>query len=43
MIYVFVGFRQGAPEISPHNKGFMVNLSLMASANMDEFVWIGLS
>ena len=40
VIYVVVGFRQGAPEISPDNKGFMANRSLTASANMDEFIKI---
>ena len=38
VIYVVVGFRPGTPEISPNNKGFFANRSLMASANMEEFI-----
>jgi nicotinamidase-related amidase len=38
VIYVVVGFRPGAPEISPNNKGFVANRSMMASANMEEFI-----
>jgi nicotinamidase-related amidase len=38
VIYVVVGFRAGTPEISPNNKGFVANRSLMASANMEEMI-----
>ena len=38
VIYVVVGFRPGAPEISPNNKGFVANRSLMTSANMEEMI-----
>jgi nicotinamidase-related amidase len=38
VIYVVVGFRPGAPEISPNNKGFFTNRSMMASANMEEMI-----
>ncbi len=39
VIYVVVGFRQGAPEISPNNKGFSANKNIM-SANMGEWMKI---
>ncbi len=39
VIYVVVGFRQGAPEISANNKGFTANKNIM-SANMDEWMKI---
>ena len=38
VIYVVVGFRPGGPEISRDNKSFFANRSLMASANMEEFI-----
>ena len=38
VIYVVVGFRPGTPEISPNNKGFVANRSMMASANMEDFI-----
>jgi nicotinamidase-related amidase len=40
VIYVVVGFRQGAPEISTNNKGFTANKSTMAAANMEEWMKI---
>jgi len=39
VIYVVVGFRQGAPEISTNNKGFSANKNIM-SANMEEWMKI---
>jgi nicotinamidase-related amidase len=39
VIYVVVGFRQGAPEISANNKGFSANKNIM-SANMEEWMKI---
>jgi nicotinamidase-related amidase len=39
VIYVIVGFRQGAPEISANNKGFSANKNIM-SANMEEWMKI---
>ena len=38
VIYVVVGFRPGAPEISPNNKGFVANRSFMTSANTEEMI-----
>ncbi len=38
VIYVVVGFRQGAPEISSNNKSFSANKNMMTSANMDEMI-----
>jgi nicotinamidase-related amidase len=40
VIYVVVGFRQGAPEISGNNKGFAANKNMMAAANMEEMTKI---
>src|SRR5579864_997852 len=37
VIYVIVGFRQGAPEISMNNKSFAVTKQRVVNANMDEF------
>ncbi len=39
VIYVVVGFRKGAPEISSNNKGFSANKNIM-SANMEEWMKI---
>ncbi len=39
VIYVVIGFRQGAPEISANNKGFSTNKNIM-SANMEEWMKI---
>jgi nicotinamidase-related amidase len=38
VIYVVVGFRPGAPEISTNNKGFSANKNMMTSANMEEMI-----
>jgi nicotinamidase-related amidase len=40
VIYVVVGFRQGAPEISTNNKGFTANKQVMVSMNMEEWIKI---
>jgi nicotinamidase-related amidase len=40
VIYVVVGFRQGAPEISGNNKGFAANKNVMATTNMVEMMKI---
>lgn len=40
VIYVVVGFRQGAPEVSMNNKGFAALKNTMSSANMEEFMTI---
>src|SRR5580692_2775710 len=40
IIYVVVGFRQGAPEISVNNKGFSANKERMIGANMEEWMKI---
>jgi nicotinamidase-related amidase len=37
VIYVTVGFRQGAPEVSMNNKSFSAGKERFATANMDEF------
>ena len=37
VIYVTVGFRQGAPEVSLRNKGFGVNKERFANTDMAEF------
>jgi nicotinamidase-related amidase len=37
VIYVTVGFRQGAPEVSMNNKSFSGGKERFASVNMDEF------
>jgi nicotinamidase-related amidase len=37
VIYVTVGFRQGAPEININNKGFAASKERFANVNMDEF------
>jgi nicotinamidase-related amidase len=39
VIYVVVGFRKGAPEISANNKGFTANKNIM-STNMEEWMKI---
>jgi nicotinamidase-related amidase len=38
VIYVVVGFRQGAPEISPNNKTFTASKERLASVNMADFM-----
>jgi len=38
VIYVTVGFRHGAPEISMNNKGFAGNKERFGNVNMDEFM-----
>jgi nicotinamidase-related amidase len=38
IIYVVVGFRQGAPELSPNNKTFAASKERLASINMTEFM-----
>lgn len=38
VIYVVVGFRQGAPELNLNNKAFSANKELFASINMAEFM-----
>jgi nicotinamidase-related amidase len=38
VIYVVVGFRPGAPEVSLNNKGFAASKERFASVNMDEFM-----
>jgi nicotinamidase-related amidase len=38
VIYVVVGFRQGAPEISQNNKGFMTSRNLLSSGNMEDMI-----
>ncbi|MBV8389911.1 MAG: cysteine hydrolase [Mucilaginibacter sp.] len=38
VIYVVVGFRQGAPEISPNNKSFAAGKEMFAGINMQEFM-----
>jgi nicotinamidase-related amidase len=38
VIYVVVGFRPGAPEISMQNKGFAAYKQTMAGANMDDMI-----
>jgi nicotinamidase-related amidase len=40
VIYVVVGFRQGAPEISAKNKGFTAYKNTMVSANMEDMMKI---
>ncbi|MFI5163443.1 MAG: isochorismatase family cysteine hydrolase [Sphingobacteriales bacterium] len=40
VIYVTVGFRQGAPEISTNNKGFSAAKERFAGVNMEEFATI---
>jgi nicotinamidase-related amidase len=40
VIFVVVGFRQGAPEISPNNKGFSSRKDGLAGINMDEFMTV---
>jgi nicotinamidase-related amidase len=40
VIYVVVGFRKGAPEISTNNKGFAVSKERFASVSSDEFLKI---
>ena len=37
VIYVTVGFRQGAPEVSMNNKGVAAVKKRLATVNMDEF------
>lgn len=38
VIYVVVGFRPGAPEISPNNKGFMAGRQLFENVDSQEFL-----
>jgi nicotinamidase-related amidase len=38
VIYVVVGFREGAPEISSNNKGFAASRERFSSINMAEFM-----
>ena len=38
VIYVVVGFRQGAPEISPNNKGFTASRNLLTSGKMEDMI-----
>ena len=38
VIYVVVGFRQGAPEISLNNKSFAAGKEMFAGINMQEFM-----
>ena len=40
VIYVVVGLRQGAPEVSARNKGFSAGAASFASIPMDEFIKI---
>jgi len=40
VIYVVVGFRQGAPEINLNNKGFSASKDRFVNADMNEFVTI---
>jgi nicotinamidase-related amidase len=40
VIYVVVGFRQGAPEASKNNKGFSASRERFAKANMAEFMTV---
>jgi nicotinamidase-related amidase len=40
VIFVVVGFRQGAPEISPNNKSFSSRKDGLADINMHEFMSI---
>jgi nicotinamidase-related amidase len=40
VIYVVVGFRQGAPEISANNKGFMAAKPLIANVSPADFIAI---
>jgi nicotinamidase-related amidase len=40
VIYVVVGFRQGAPEININNKGFAAAKERFANVNMDEFMTV---
>lgn len=40
VIYVVVGFRQGAPEISPNNKSFAATKERLAGVNMTEFMQV---
>lgn len=40
VIYVVVGFRNGAPEISPNNKGFMAAKERFAAVDSDDFMKI---
>jgi nicotinamidase-related amidase len=40
IIYVVVGFRQGAPEISANNKGFSARKESISDTNMDDWMKI---
>jgi nicotinamidase-related amidase len=40
VIYVTVGFRQGMPEVSPNNKGFIAAKERLAAVDMGEFTKI---
>jgi nicotinamidase-related amidase len=40
VIYVVVGFRQGMPEVSEHNKGFAASKERLAGVKMEQFMKI---
>ena len=40
VIYVVVGFREGAPEVSERNKSFAAGKALFSTINMDDFMKI---
>jgi nicotinamidase-related amidase len=40
VIYVAVGFRAGAPEVSANNKGFSASKAIFADTDMNEFMRI---
>jgi nicotinamidase-related amidase len=40
VIYVVVGFRQGMPEVSPNNKGFMASKERLANVKMEDWIKI---
>lgn len=40
VIYVVIGFRPGAPEISVNNKGFSARKEMLVSANMEDWTSI---
>ncbi|TDX01434.1 cysteine hydrolase family protein [Dinghuibacter silviterrae] len=43
VIYVVVGFRDGAPEISPNNKGFMAAKPMVNGVTFEQFTAIDAS
>lgn len=43
VIYVIVGFRPGAPEVSTNNKGFVAAKERWAGANMEEWMKVDLA